>query len=356
MTDQSTSLRSSSRIGGPEGDPVLAVDNLTVDLRGADQQPGLVEDVSFAVYPNRTLALIGESGCGKTMTAMSILGLLPEGMHVANGSIRFGQRDLLTLGANELRSVRGSGIGMIFQDPMSSLNPTTRVADQIVEARRLHIDEPKAESAKRAVELLDLVGIPNAERRAKAYPFEMSGGMQQRVMIAMSIACDPQLLIADEPTTALDVTIQAEILDLLATLQRDRGMGILLVTHDLGVVADFADDVAVMYAGHVVEHGSVREVFHHPRHPYARGLLDSMPQGAEPRSQLSVVPGRVPMAGQFPDGCRFQARCPHVDLDACIAGTIELAEVAPEHLSRCIRVQRGEVTLDARAGGSTADD
>jgi oligopeptide/dipeptide ABC transporter ATP-binding protein len=331
------------------------VNDLTVDLQGADVQPGLVEGVSFAVYPNRTLALIGESGCGKTITAMSVLGLLPEGMHVSSGSIMFDDQDLLGLKPRELREVRGSGIGMIFQDPMSSLNPTTRVGDQIIEARRLHIDEPKAESAQRAVELLDLVGIPNAARRVKAYPFEMSGGMQQRVMIAMSIACEPKLLIADEPTTALDVTIQAEILDLLATLQQELGMGVLLVTHDLGVVADFADDVAVMYAGHVVEYGSVREVFHHPQHPYAQGLLDSMPQGAEPRSQLAVVPGRVPMAGQFPAGCRFQARCPHVDTEACIDSVVSLAEVAPEHLSRCVLVQRGQVQLPSRSGRSQID-
>jgi oligopeptide/dipeptide ABC transporter ATP-binding protein len=334
---------------------VLSVEHLTVDLRGADQQPGLVEDVSFEVYPDRTLALIGESGCGKTMTAMSILGLLPVGMHVSSGRIAFGDQDLLTLRTRELREIRGSGIGMIFQDPMSSLNPTTRVGDQIVEARRLHIDEPKSVSVKRAVELLDQVGIPNAAKRVDAYPFEMSGGMQQRVMIAMAIACDPQLLIADEPTTALDVTIQAEILDVLASLQRDRGMGILLVTHDLGVVADFADDVAVMYAGHVVEYGLARDVFHDARHPYARGLLDSMPQGATPRSQLSVVPGRVPMAGQFPIGCRFQDRCPHIDADVCLDPTMSLVEVAPLHKTRCVRVQRHEIELTPRSVERRAD-
>ncbi len=339
---------------GDHGEPVLRVDGLTVDLRGADSQPGLVEDVSFDVHADRTLALIGESGCGKTMTAMAILGLLPPAMHIAGGSVMFEGQDLLTLRPKELREIQGAGVSMIFQDPMSSLNPTMRVRDQIIEARRLHYSETKRASAERAVELLDQVGIPNPEQRAAAYPFELSGGMQQRVMIAMAIACDPKVLIADEPTTALDVTIQAEILDLLSTLQRDLGMGILLVTHDLGVVADFADDVAVMYAGHLVEYGTVRDVFHGPQHPYAEGLLESMPQGAEPRSQLSVIPGRVPLAGQFPNGCRFQARCPYV-VEECTWTEPGSAEVRADHLSRCLRVQRRDLELTVRRGRRSAD-
>ncbi len=329
------------------GAPVLSVQELTVDLQGADVQAGLVEDVSFDVFPNRTLALIGESGCGKTMTAMAILGLLPPAIHANGGRILFDDRDLLDLDEADLRQIRGGTIGMIFQDPMSSLNPTMKVGEQIVEARRLHVAESKADSAKRAVELLDQVGIPNAERRAEAYPFEMSGGMQQRVMIAMAIACDPKLLIADEPTTALDVTIQAEILDLMASLQEDRGMGILLVTHDLGVVADFADDVAVMYAGHLVEYGSVREVFQRPKHPYARGLLEAMPQGAKPRTQLATVTGRVPLAGQFPAGCRFRTRCPYVTED-CTSTDLQTIDVGFNHRSRCIRVQSGDLNLEPR--------
>ncbi len=330
-------------------DPVLSVKNLTVDLRGADKQPGLVADVSFDVWPDKTLALIGESGCGKTMTAMAILGLLPPAIHVAGGSVMFEGQDLLNLRPKALRTVRGSGVSMIFQDPMSSLNPTMKVGQQIIEARRLHLSEPKQQSAKRAVELLDQVGIPNPDKRVDAYPFELSGGMQQRVMIAMAIACDPKVLIADEPTTALDVTIQAEILDLLASLQRDLGMGVLLVTHDLGVVADFADEVAVMYAGHLVEYGNVRDVFHRPQHPYAEGLLESMPQGAEAGSQLSVIPGRVPLAGHFPPGCRFRDRCPYA-IEECGRAELETIEVQMDHSSRCFRVQRGELALTRRGG------
>ncbi len=350
--DETTHLH--ARPTSPSDRPVLSVDRLTVDLDGADKQPGLVEDVTFDVYPDRTLALIGESGCGKTMTAMTILGLLPPAIAASGGSVTFEGRDLLTLKPSELRQVRGGGIGMIFQDPMSSLNPTMKVGEQIIEARRLHIDEPRNQAAKRAVELLDQVGIPNATSRVDAYPFEMSGGMQQRVMIAMSIACDPKVLIADEPTTALDVTIQAEILDLLATLQRDLGMGILLVTHDLGVVADFADEVAVMYAGHLVEFGSVRDVFHHPQHPYSQGLLDAMPQGAKPRSQLAIVSGRVPMAGQFPSGCRFSTRCPHV-VKRCRQAELSTIDVALDHRSRCLLVQSGELTLAPRHVNGDAD-
>jgi len=335
--------------------PALSVKGLTVDLRGADSQPGLVEDVSFDVFPEKTLALIGESGCGKTMTAMAILGLLPPMIHVAGGSVMYDGRDLVTMSAKELREVRGAEVSMIFQDPMSSLNPTMKVGEQIIEARRLHLSEPRSASAKRALELLDQVGIPNPAQRVDAYPFELSGGMQQRVMIAMAIACDPKVLIADEPTTALDVTIQAEILELMSSLQSELGMGILLVTHDLGVVADFADDVAVMYAGHLAEYGTVREVFHRPQHPYAEGLLNSMPQGAVARSRLAVIPGRVPMAGQFPDGCRFHARCPYAT-DHCLAADLDTLEVKLDHFSRCVLVQQNTLQLASRAPGSKVED
>ena len=325
-------------------EPVLSVQGLTVDLRGADKQPGLVEDVSFDVFPNRTLALIGESGCGKTMTAMAILGLLPPAIHVAGGQVMFDGRDLLSLRPKELREVRGAGVSMIFQDPMSSLNPTRRVGDQIIEARRLHLSEPKQVSKKRAIELLDQVGIPNPDKRVNAYPFELSGGMQQRVMIAMAIACDPKVLIADEPTTALDVTIQAEILDLLASLQRDLGMGVLLVTHDLGVVADFADEVAVMYAGHLVEFGSALRVFRHPKHPYAAGLLDAMPQGADepahapPGGRRSsadggTLPARVSIPRSLPARARG-VRARSAGHDRCRAGPSVQMSARPVGVAR----------------------
>jgi oligopeptide transport system ATP-binding protein len=324
---------------------VLSVRELTLDLAGADRQIGLVQGVSFDVHADRIVALIGESGCGKTMTAMAVLGLLPAGIRVVGGVVSFGGRDLVSLSDREMRSVRGGQIGMIFQDPMSSLNPTMTVGDQIIETRRLHLGESASAARRHAVQLLDQVGIPYPAKRVKAFPFELSGGMQQRVMIAMAIACDPQLLIADEPTTALDVTIQAEILELLVEVQRSRGMGILLVTHDLGVVADYADDVVVMYAGHVVEHSRVDDVFAAPQHPYTAALLGAIPQGAEPRTPLLTIAGRVPPAGQFVPGCRFQTRCPHAREDICRDPAISAAEVRPGHLSQCLRVQRGELVV-----------
>src|SRR5690606_6989129 len=269
-------------------EPLLAVDGLTIDLTGPGGQPGLVQDVASEVHAGESVALIGESGCGKTMTAMAVLGLLPAGFRVAGGSIRFQGRDLLACPERELRSVRGAAIGAVFQEPMSSLDPTMRVGDQIAEARRLHLGEARKVALRRARELLDRVGIPNAEKRLAAYPHELSGGMQQRVMIASAIACDPQLVLADEPTTALDVTIQAEILELLRDLRREQGIAVLLVTHDLGVVADFCDRVVAMYAGAVVERSDVDRLFGRPAHPYTRALLDAIPQNGRPRTVLPV--------------------------------------------------------------------
>ncbi len=322
---------------------VLSLQHLTLDLSGPDSQVGLVQDVSFDVHSDRTVALIGESGCGKTILAMSILGLLPPPVAVARGRIELDGSDLVAMSPRELRSVRGARIGMVFQDPMSSLNPTMRIGRQLIEARQMHFDESQKESRTRAIELLEQVGIPTAERRLESYPFELSGGMQQRVMIAMAIACDPAVLIADEPTTALDVTIQAEILELLSDLQRDRGMGILLVTHDLGVVADYADDVVVMYAGHVVETSSVADCFSNPQHPYTAALLDAMPQRAAARTMLRAIPGRVPPAGQFVTGCRFRTRCAHAEAE-CATQPI-LTEVSIGHSTQCLRVQRDEITV-----------
>uniref|UniRef100_UPI0013B42811 ABC transporter ATP-binding protein n=1 Tax=Nonomuraea lactucae TaxID=2249762 RepID=UPI0013B42811 len=275
-------------------EPVLAVEGLTLDLTGGHAQPRLVEDVTFTVPRGGSVALIGESGCGKTMTAMAVLGLLPAGVRPVAGSVRLGERELLRRGERELASVRGREIGTIFQEPMTSLNPTMTVGDQIAESRRLHLGERRGAARRRAQELLDRVGIADAGRRVDCYPHELSGGMQQRVMIAAAVACEPRLLIADEPTTALDVTIQAEILDLLDGLRRDLDMAVLLVTHDLGVVADFCEDVVVMYAGHVVERAPAATVFDAARHPYTRALLRSVPADARPRTRLAVIPGRVP--------------------------------------------------------------
>jgi oligopeptide/dipeptide ABC transporter ATP-binding protein len=326
--------------------PVLSVDGLTIDLAGPGGQRGLVQDVSFDVPRGGSVALIGESGCGKTLTAMSILGLLPPRLRATGGAIRFEGTDLLTASRRTLRGIRGGPVGMVFQDPMSSLNPTMTVGDQIGEARRLHLGESRRQSRLKARELLDRVGIANAARRVDVYPFELSGGMQQRVMIAAAIACDPRLVIADEPTTALDVTIQAEILELLRDLQRDMGLAVLLVTHDLGVVADFCDDVVVMYAGHVVERAAVGPLFAAPQHPYTRALLDSVPQSGRAHTPLDVIPGRVPPAGSFPTGCRFRPRCGYAVEPACTQPQPEY-QPEPGHRCRCVRVGTHELTLEA---------
>jgi peptide/nickel transport system ATP-binding protein len=322
----------------PDADvPLLSVENLCIDLLGRSGQAGLVQDASFTVMPGRTLALIGESGCGKTITALAILGLLPASMQVASGRIMFGGQDLAHLDSRTLRSIRGGRIGTVFQDPMSSLDPTMTVGDQIGEARRLHLGEKPRVARQHARRLLDTVGIADADRRINAYPHELSGGMQQRVMIAAAISCEPQLLIADEPTTALDVTIQADMLDLFRDLQRDLGLAMVLVTHDLGVVADFCDDVAVMYAGHVVDRAPVLDIFARPGHPYTAALLGAVPHLGQARTALTVIPGRVPPAGEFPTGCRFQPRCRYAEPAACSQPQPEFT-IAAGHTNRCVRV------------------
>jgi oligopeptide/dipeptide ABC transporter ATP-binding protein len=323
---------------------ILSVRDLTIDLIGKPGQPGLVENVSFDVPAGRSVALIGESGCGKTLTSMAILRLLPPEMRISRGEIIFDGLDLVTASPRELRAVRGGPVGMVFQEPMSSLDPTMTVGDQIGEARRLHLGESRAQARAKARELLDRVGIANAARRLDSYPFELSGGMQQRVMIAAAIACDPKLVIADEPTTALDVTIQAEILELLRSLQQEMGLAVLLVTHDLGVVADFCDEVVVMYAGHVVERAAAQPVFANSMHPYTRALLDSIPQAGRARMPLKAIAGRVPPAGEFPTGCRFQPRCAHAVPGLCDEPQAEL-EPEPGHRCRCVRVGTRELSL-----------
>ncbi|WP_345425811.1 ABC transporter ATP-binding protein [Pseudonocardia xishanensis] len=322
-------------------EPLLAVEGLTIDLTGDVAQPGLISDVSFTVARGESVALIGESGCGKTMTAMAILGLLPRGFVVSAGQIRVEGRDLLTSGRRGLRETRGRTIGAVFQEPMSSLNPTMRVGDQIAEARRLHLGESRRTALVRAVELLDRVGIADAGRRVRSYPHELSGGMQQRVMIASAIACDPSIVLADEPTTALDVTIQAEILELLRELRTEQGIAVLLVTHDLGVVADFCDRVVAMYAGTVVERAGVDELFASPAHPYTRALLDAVPQTSDPRTILPIIRGRVPAAGAFPTGCRFEPRCVHGGDERCHAPQRETSMVGRRSV-RCARAADGE--------------
>ena len=295
-----------------------------------------LDGVGFSLDRGRVLGIVGESGCGKSMTALSIMRLVPSPGRIVGGEIVFAGRDLLTLPEREMRKLRGAEIAMIFQEPMTALNPVIDVGDQVAEALRLHRAMGRREARVRSIALLGEVGIPEPERRARSYPHELSGGMRQRIMIAMAIACEPELLIADEPTTALDVTIQAEILELLRALREWRGMALMLITHDLGVVAEQADDVAIMYAGRIVEHAPVRELFHHPRHPYTRALLRSMPRLGEHRTRLEAIPGQVPDLARLPSGCAFRDRCPDA-IDACADVRPPLEKRGEDHEVACIR-------------------
>jgi peptide/nickel transport system ATP-binding protein len=296
-------------------EPLLSVRHLTTAFSTDRGQLRAVDDVSFDVPEGKTLAVVGESGCGKSVTALSIMRLIPSPPgEITGGEIHFRDKNLLALPEKEMRALRGDAISMIFQEPMTSLNPVYSVGSQIVEAIRIHRKTSRRDAKARAVEMLQLVGIPSPAERVDAYPHQLSGGMRQRVMIAMALSCDPSLLIADEPTTALDVTIQAQILDLLRRLQQELGMSILFITHDLGVVAEFASEVAVMYAGRVVETGEVQRIFDAPLHPYTRGLLASVPpldtsrEGNKP-NRLPTIEGVVPDLTSLPKGCRFADRC-----------------------------------------------
>jgi peptide/nickel transport system ATP-binding protein/oligopeptide transport system ATP-binding protein len=296
-----------------------------------------VDGVSFSIHAGETLAVVGESGSGKSVTSLSILRLVPSPPgRIVRGSIRFKGRELTTLDEREMRRIRGAEISMIFQEPMTSLNPVYTCGEQILEAVVLHEGVSRGVARKRAIEMLARVGIPAPEQRVDEYPHQMSGGMRQRVMIAMALACKPAILIADEPTTALDVTIQAQILELLKELQRDLGMAVILITHDLGVVAETADRVAVMYAGQLVESCDVRAAFARTLHPYTAGLLASLPRLGEKHDTLRVIPGTVPDPANFPAGCRFHPRCPVVE-ERCkrLEPALEIPE--RDHLSRCWR-------------------
>ncbi len=330
--------------------PVLDIKGLrTVFAIGGANVPA-VQDLDLTIEAGETVALVGESGSGKSVTSLSIMGLLPRKVgRIAAGSLalkrKSGDRvELETLDAEALRQIRGNDIGMIFQEPMTSLNPVYTVGEQIAEPIRIHLGRSRREAAEAAVQLLANVGIPDPARRATQYPHELSGGMRQRVTIAMALACDPQLLIADEPTTALDVTIQAQILDLLAKLQRERGMAMLFITHNLGVVAEIADRVAVMYAGRIVETGPVSEVFSHPRHPYTKGLLRSLPRLGEAvklkrdNQPLPTIAGSVPSLRNLPKGCAFADRCDYV-IPACREAVPPLLDTGPGRQARCIRWQ-----------------
>ncbi len=292
--------------------PILQVDNLRTFFRTDAGEARAVDGVSFHVDAGETLGIVGESGCGKTVTALSIMGLVPRppGRILEGSSIRLNGEELVGAPERRLRQIRGSEISMVFQEPMTSLNPVYTVGEQVAEVLRAHRDLNKVEARARAVDLLDEVGIPDPGRRFDDFPHQLSGGMRQRVMIAMALSCEPSVLIADEPTTALDVTIQAQILRLLSRLTTDRAMAVMLVTHDLGVVAQTCDRMVVMYAGQVVESGSVASVFAEPRHPYTRGLLRSVPRPDRPERRLTPISGSVPSPTAWPPACRFQDRCP----------------------------------------------
>jgi len=300
-----------------------------------------VDGVSLSVRQGETLGIVGESGCGKSITSLSIMQLLPKRIgRVASGEVRFQGKDMLKLSGREIRKIRGNRMAMIFQEPMTSLNPVFKIGKQISESARYHLKLGKREAWKRSVDMLRKVGIPRPEKIADQYPHQLSGGMRQRVMIAMAMVCNPQLLIADEPTTALDVTIQAQILDLMRELQQTENMAIVMITHDLGVVAEMCDRVMVMYAGQVVEETDVKTLFSDPKHPYTRGLLASLPQLAGDQDRLSSIPGQVPNPAQMPVGCRFAPRCP-VREERCERVQPELLETGPGHRCRCLLQQEG---------------
>ncbi|MCZ8102154.1 MAG: dipeptide/oligopeptide/nickel ABC transporter permease/ATP-binding protein [Burkholderiales bacterium] len=320
--------------GQPAEPPVLAVEGLTLAITSGPKPVEAVRDVSFVLRERETLAIVGESGSGKSLTGLAVMGLLPPAVAVAEGSVRLRGKDLFALDETAMRAVRGGIAAMIFQDPMSSLNPVHRVGDQIAEAIRSHQGIGPAEAGRKAVDLLRSVGIPDPEARARAYPHELSGGMRQRVMIAMAIANDPVLLIADEPTTALDVTIQAQVLDLLAALKDERRLAMIFVSHSLPVVSEIADRVAVMYAGEIVEEGETAQVFHRPRHPYTAALLASAP--SEDGPPPTAIGGSVPAPGKLPPGCAFAPRCAH-RIASCEAARPALSALPDGRSSRCIR-------------------
>jgi oligopeptide transport system ATP-binding protein len=318
------------------GGPVLEVRSLKTQFKTQDGVVKAVDDVSFYVMPGETLGVVGESGCGKSMTGLSIMRLIPSppGKIVA-GEIFFNGDDILRMSDEQVRAIRGNDIAMIFQDPMTSLNPVLTINRQISEALQLHMGMNKGQARGRTIELLKMVGIPNAEERVDQYPHQFSGGMRQRVMIAMALSCNPKLLIADEPTTALDVTIQAQILDLMRTLQMERDTGVILVTHSMGVVAGMADRIQVMYAGHIVETASTEEIFANPRHPYTVGLLKSIPRlDATRKEKLEPIRGLPPDLIDLPDMCPFVPRCNYAR-EKCEQKNPPLLEVNPGHWSAC---------------------
>ncbi len=317
---------------------LLEVKNLKTYFFTDDGVAKAVDDVSFELDKGETLGLVGESGCGKSVSALSIMRLIasPPGK-VVGGEILFKGKDILKLSEKEMQGIRGNDIGMIFQEPMTSLNPVFTCGDQIEEAVILHQKLSKEAAKEKAIEMLKLVGIPAPEQRYREYPHQLSGGMRQRIMIAMALCCNPEILIADEPTTALDVTVQAQILELISKLQKELGMGVIMITHDLGVIAEVSTRVAVMYASKVAEYGNVNQIFYNPKHPYTIGLLNSIPKLNKKKGRLATIEGTVPPPTSYPKGCHFCTRCDFV-IDKCWVDEPPLVEIEPGHKAACWRV------------------
>jgi oligopeptide/dipeptide ABC transporter ATP-binding protein len=313
---------------------LLQVENLVTQFRTAEGNISAVRGISFSLNQGETLCIVGESGCGKSITSLSIMGLLPSNAVIPEGSILLNNDELTTKSEDGLRKLRGNQMSMIFQEPMTSLNPVFTIGYQLCEPLKIHKKMHRKRAKEKAVELLDQVGISSPREKLKMYPHELSGGMRQRVMIAMALACNPSLLIADEPTTALDVTIEAQILDLINDFKEETNMGVIFVTHDMGVVAETADRVMVMYSGEVVEIGKVDEIFNNPQHPYTRGLLASVPNVDDENHSLESIPGSLPSLHEEIVGCRFQNRCPYV-MDKCINEKPLTFEVSEDHHSKC---------------------
>ncbi len=325
--------------------PLLDVKNLRTYFHTRDGIVRAVDGISFQIEKGQTLGIVGESGSGKSVTCYSIMGLIPQPPgRIETGQAIFDGVDLLAASNRQLRGLRGKRISMVFQDPMTSLNPYMRIEDQLIEPLIIHGDGDGKAAAARALAALEAVGVPDGARRIRSYPYEFSGGMRQRVMIAMALITKPELLIADEPTTALDVTVQAQILELIKKMQQDLGMAVILISHDLGVVAGFCDRVLIMYAGRVAEMAPTDRLYYHPKHPYNRALQKSIPALQKKGVELYTIPGLPPDLSKPLEGCPFAPRCEFAR-DKCRAGKIELREVAPDHFSACLRVQEGEIQL-----------
>ncbi|MBQ8093610.1 MAG: ABC transporter ATP-binding protein [Clostridia bacterium] len=320
---------------------ILEVQDLSMSFFNSHGELPAVNHVSFSVKKGKTLGIVGESGCGKSMTSLCIMGLFPQPPgKIVGGQILFQGRDLTKLPAREMHKIRGKGIAMIFQEPMTSLNPVLTIGDQIMETILLHEKVTKAEAKRRALEMINLVGIPMPEKIFASCPHQLSGGMRQRAMIAMALSCEPDLLICDEPTTALDVTVQSQILSLINRLKNQLGTSVMLITHDMGVINEMADEVIVMYAGQVVEQAETAELFAHPTHPYTIGLIRAIPMLDTEVEELNVIPGSVPMLYELPEGCLFAPRCPYAT-DKCRSHRPEITEATPGHSVRCFRYMSG---------------